>query len=313
MPSNTASSSTCSSSKQSAQVDPATKWYGHQAIATTTARYISHLFSCPDLPPYPSASGARSPLANFVAYSLYRTQLPPSVATIALLFLYRLKKRYPSARGSSGQRLWLSSYMLAAKMVCDDTYSNQSWCIVGQEMFPLKEVNQMEREMLGYLEWDIGCTPQQVIDLDHLLNAKFSSHEVKQSESSTSSPSTDFRGQTSASSAYNHHHHAIPSSSSSSQYSQYTPASVPMVHSSMYAQSYPSTAVTMYPSPPSSPDQEYSRSASSTPSSATSSHYGSCRTPPLRNNAYESVPITVAADSKTMYSLTAPSDGVYVV
>ncbi len=45
--------------------------------------------------------------------------------------------------------------MIASKVVCDDTYSNQSWCVVGQKMFNLKEVNQMEREMCGYLEWNL--------------------------------------------------------------------------------------------------------------------------------------------------------------
>jgi cytoskeletal protein RodZ len=43
--------------------------------------------------------------------------------------------------------------MIASKVVCDDTYSNKSWCIVGQSLYTLKEVNQMEREMCSYLEW----------------------------------------------------------------------------------------------------------------------------------------------------------------
>jgi hypothetical protein len=45
--------------------------------------------------------------------------------------------------------------MIASKIVCDDTYSNQSWCVVAQKMFALKEMNQMEREMCGYLEWNL--------------------------------------------------------------------------------------------------------------------------------------------------------------
>lgn len=46
--------------------------------------------------------------------------------------------------------------MLASKVVCDDTYSNKSWAVVGQGMFALREINQMEREMLGYLEWSLN-------------------------------------------------------------------------------------------------------------------------------------------------------------
>lgn len=33
------------------------------------------------------------------------------------------------------------------RMICDDTYSNKSWSVVAQSMFPLKEINQMEREV----------------------------------------------------------------------------------------------------------------------------------------------------------------------
>ena len=43
--------------------------------------------------------------------------------------------------------------MIASKVICDDTYSNKSWCIAGQNLYTLKEVNQMEREMCSYLEW----------------------------------------------------------------------------------------------------------------------------------------------------------------
>lgn len=33
----------------------------------------------------------------------------------------------------------------------DDTYSNKSWQIVGQGLFELREVNQMERELFAFL------------------------------------------------------------------------------------------------------------------------------------------------------------------
>lgn len=33
----------------------------------------------------------------------------------------------------------------------DDTYSNQSWTLVGQNLFSLREVNQMERELFAFL------------------------------------------------------------------------------------------------------------------------------------------------------------------
>ena len=46
--------------------------------------------------------------------------------------------------------------MIASKVICDDTYSNKSWSIVGQGMFQLREINQMEREMCQYLDWELN-------------------------------------------------------------------------------------------------------------------------------------------------------------
>jgi hypothetical protein len=41
--------------------------------------------------------------------------------------------------------------------ICDDTYSNKSRYIVGQNLYMLKEVNQIERDMGSYLEWLLHC------------------------------------------------------------------------------------------------------------------------------------------------------------
>jgi len=43
--------------------------------------------------------------------------------------------------------------MLALKIICDNTYSNKSWCIIGQGMFALQEISQMEQEMCSCLEF----------------------------------------------------------------------------------------------------------------------------------------------------------------
>jgi|SRR5271170_2278505 len=45
--------------------------------------------------------------------------------------------------------------MIASKVIYDDTYSNKSWSIVAQGMFSLRKINQMEREMCSYLEWEL--------------------------------------------------------------------------------------------------------------------------------------------------------------
>jgi hypothetical protein len=121
-------------------------------------RFIGALFSCPNVPMFLNGSIAGSgstpcpPLAHFIAYAIHRTRLPEVVVFTALYLLARLKERLPAARGSSGHRLFISAFIIASKVICDDTYSNKSWCIVGQNVYTLKEVNQMEREMCSYLE-----------------------------------------------------------------------------------------------------------------------------------------------------------------
>lgn len=140
------------SASSSSSHDTTTRWYGHEAVSSTAARYvrcslfarlpsscrscksiyarlsllplalasprisqITHLFSCPSIPTPSVPSAPRPPLANFVAYALYRTQLPAPVTTAALCLLGRLKERYPAARGSSGHRLFIAAFMMASK------------------------------------------------------------------------------------------------------------------------------------------------------------------------------------------------------
>ncbi|CAG7854827.1 SubName: Full=Uncharacterized protein {ECO:0000313/EMBL:CCA68718.1} [Serendipita indica DSM 11827] len=134
-------------------------FYGYEDLSKMCGRFIGALFSCPNVPMFAGASmsgtsnGSCPPLAHFIAYAIHRTRLPEVVVFTALFLLARLKERFPAARGSSGHRLFISAFMIASKVICDDTYSNKSWCIVGQNLYTLKEVNQMEREMCSYLEW----------------------------------------------------------------------------------------------------------------------------------------------------------------
>ncbi|WFD32603.1 ABC-type xenobiotic transporter [Malassezia sp. CBS 17886] len=147
------------------------KFYGHQLIAEVAERMMMSLFSCArdSMAATPDARSVSSPdaprLAHFVAYALYRTRLPMIVTYYAFVLLRRLKQRFPVARGSSGHRLFISAFMLATKMVCDDAYNNKSWTIVGQGLFSLQEVNQMERELLGYLGLAVNVTREELASI----------------------------------------------------------------------------------------------------------------------------------------------------
>lgn len=145
-----------------------------------------------DTPPYTpppednngasSSSSRKEPpaLVEFIAYALYRTRLPISIVHQSLLLLSRLKQRYPSARGtsSSPHRLFLSSLMLSAKISMDDTYSNKSWAIVGSSFFPLREVNQMERELFAFLGWNVVAQQDELDAFIASASASYDAHRA---------------------------------------------------------------------------------------------------------------------------------------
>ncbi|KAI0669695.1 hypothetical protein C8Q78DRAFT_1041616 [Trametes maxima] len=150
-------------------------YYGHEETAKICGKFVTHLFALPDLPPLSTAvpPTPSPPLANFIAYALHRTRLHTSVTFAALYLLQRLKARYPAARGSSGHRLFISAFMIASKVICDDTYSNKSWSIVAQGMFALREINQMEREMCSYLEWQLSIDPNALKEFEQKVRRDF--------------------------------------------------------------------------------------------------------------------------------------------
>ncbi|KAH9937838.1 uncharacterized protein BXZ73DRAFT_100052 [Epithele typhae] len=49
---------------------------------------------------------------------------------------------------------------------CDDTHSNNRWAIVGQGMFALREINQIEREMRSYLQWLLNIEPSALKEFE---------------------------------------------------------------------------------------------------------------------------------------------------
>ncbi|KAN0124364.1 hypothetical protein V8E52_002013 [Russula decolorans] len=164
----------------------ATQSLGRLGADATHRHFSIHcIFACPDAPPHaPPSTTPTSWLGHFIAYALHRTRLHASVTFTALYLLQhlrpkglkaRLKACFPAAKGSSGHRLFIPAFLLASKIICDDTYSNKSWCIVGQGMFAL-------REMCSYLKWQlnldfIGPGPYPPMVLPQPAPAPFS-HQI---------------------------------------------------------------------------------------------------------------------------------------
>ncbi|RXK35021.1 alternative cyclin Pcl12 [Tremella mesenterica] len=263
------------SSRPSGRSDP---YYGHEETAVMCARFIASLFQCPNIPAQ-TAPGAPTPtLAHFVAYALHRTRLPSVVTFAALLLLQRLKTRFPAARGSSGHRLFISAFMISSKVICDDTYSNQSWGIVAQKMFSLKEINQMEREMCGYLEWNLNVAGEEVTDFERRLRVDFGPKAIV----SRSSPTT-----------VEAHHLPTPPT-----HSYPTPETTPDAPQSRpirpVPSPYKSKPVTYAPpSPPSSPHSSHYHPQSPPQYSSSSSLQSSLQSSPASDDCKTPSPVPV--------------------
>ncbi|KAF8596710.1 hypothetical protein BDV93DRAFT_424170, partial [Ceratobasidium sp. AG-I] len=140
--------------------------------ATICARFVTHLFSCPNIPPVASQSTVPPSLAHFVAYIHHRTRLHTSV-TFCAIYLLPCLNCFPAAHGSLSHRLYISAFMIASKVICDNTYSNKSLCVVGQGMFTLREINQMECELCEYLEWVLNVKPKDLRDFEAMEQMEY--------------------------------------------------------------------------------------------------------------------------------------------
>ncbi|KAF9642711.1 hypothetical protein BDM02DRAFT_3157548 [Thelephora ganbajun] len=134
-------------------------YYGHEQTAKMRTCCVNNLFHCPDQPP-PLFSSTPSPsLAHFIAYALHPVRLMSSVTFAVLYLLQRLRTRFVATCGSSGHRLFISAFMIASKVIFDDTYSNKSWCT--------------PHEMCSYLEWQLNVEPSALEEFESMVRRNF--------------------------------------------------------------------------------------------------------------------------------------------
>ncbi|KAJ7502950.1 hypothetical protein B0H11DRAFT_1987142 [Mycena galericulata] len=216
---------------QPTKTDP---FYGYEYIAQLSARRSSHIL-LPTL--------------------LHRTKLHNAVTYAALVLLQRLKARH---------RLFISAFMIASKVICDDTYSNKSWSIVAQGMFTLREINQMEREMCNYLDWELTVDNpilsnfETMIQRDFAPNAKgpyptYSLHMVskraaKAAASTSATPIPEPNSTTSPIPAFGQQRQATPTKA-------YPPPPPPIIPPPLYKK--PASPMT-----PDTPSHSYSNTTS---------------------------------------------------
>lgn len=118
----------------------------------------------------------RPEFVSFIADLLATTQVSQSVITLALHYIYTLKRINPSIRGRRGSeyRLAVTALMLANKFLDDNTYTNKTWSDISR--IALSEINQMEKEFLNGLNHnlyvDLATYESWVLMLTGLIDAK---------------------------------------------------------------------------------------------------------------------------------------------
>lgn len=130
----------------------------YEPLAKICSSFVLELFA-PD-----SFSDPHNPFGSlpyFIAMAFSQSQLPEANALAALTLLHRMKTHNPTqclsatAKCREAERLFLSSYIAATKVLSDDRYRLQFWAVVGQNKFTTDELTQMEKEFFEGLEWDM--------------------------------------------------------------------------------------------------------------------------------------------------------------
>lgn len=203
--------------------------------------------------------------------------------------------------------------MIASKVVCDDTYSNQSWGIVAQKMFALKEINQMEREMCGYLEWNLNFGEREMLEFEMDLRALHGPRAVARASSGSSGRSEIAMADSPCKS------YPTPETTPDSQVSSRPIRPVPSPYKTR-SYSHVPPMVPAFPSPPLSPHHAHLSPQPPRLSSANSSLQSSpasddCKTPsPITVMATtRSIPCTKSFDMAKAFEASARTQGVSFV
>lgn len=109
------------------------------------------------------------PLNEFIATVFERSQLPPCVCLVSLIYLQRLKMRLPRhARGDvdTPYRLFLAAILTASKFMSETgaCLTSQTITEMTDHVYTYKDVNLMERSFLGLIKYDLFVDVQGIKD-----------------------------------------------------------------------------------------------------------------------------------------------------
>ena len=90
----------------------------------------------------------------------------------SLILLQRLKARYPSFL-VHGHRIFISAFIISSKFMCDVKYSNKTWSEATLPVFNLSKINQMEKEICNYLDWNLTISNPMLSNFETAVKRDF--------------------------------------------------------------------------------------------------------------------------------------------
>lgn len=109
---------------------------------------------------YPTAPETKIPsLFTFISRLVKNTSIYTGTLMATLVYLRRLHKRLPPGAvaqdPSTRHRIFLACLILSSKFHNDTLPKNKHWARYTDGLFDIAEVNEMERQLLLLLDWDV--------------------------------------------------------------------------------------------------------------------------------------------------------------
>ncbi|KAL5631174.1 hypothetical protein ACGC1H_006870 [Rhizoctonia solani] len=151
----------------SRRVNPPPLSYDPVPIAKLGARFVSDLFgtdACPE-----TVVNYTPTLSEYICdvISTARVERSNGIYAFALLGRLSVHRRVSIPHGTFG--LFITAYTIAGKMLGDNPYNNKSWCIAGQKMFTVEELNRMERKMCRDLRWGLDVDVEELKEVEEKM------------------------------------------------------------------------------------------------------------------------------------------------
>jgi len=125
------------------------------SIARLSGAFIIRSFPLPQPLNQEAANLPYPELVFFVDSIIRRADLPDCVSFGALRLLHRLGGTRPA--GWSDRELFFIAFIVASKILCDDSYYNREWCNeVTCGLYALEEINEMEKAFCHCMRWNLA-------------------------------------------------------------------------------------------------------------------------------------------------------------